>query len=121
MTENTKLRKSFEFYKQAQRLFPYGTQLFSRQPKLGPFGQAPIYFEKAKHGHIWEVGGNEFIGMAFAFGDVYTCFTHTDTGVDRILATTEETLAIIKKALEANNVDAMLKCPIRQVGFKRLV
>ena len=57
----------------------------------------------------------------YASSVVYTCFTHTDTDVDHILAAADETFEILRKALDANNVDAMLKCPVRQVGFKRLV
>jgi glutamate-1-semialdehyde aminotransferase len=57
----------------------------------------------------------------YVSGVVYTCFTHTDKDVDCILTAADETFSIIKKALDANDVDTMLKCPVRQVGFKRLV
>ncbi|OHB56408.1 MAG: hypothetical protein A2Y07_05480 [Planctomycetes bacterium GWF2_50_10] len=57
----------------------------------------------------------------YVSGVVYTCFTHTDRDVDMILAGSDETFAVIKKALDANDIDTMLKCPVRQVGFKRLV
>ena len=41
--------------------------------------------------------------------------------IDCILAAADETFAIIKKALDVDDVDTMLKCPVRQVGFRRLV
>ena len=42
-------------------MFPYGTQLLSRNPRLALFDEAPIYFERAKDAHFWDVDGNEFI------------------------------------------------------------
>ena len=62
---NPKFKKSFELYDQARQRFPYGTQLFSRRPELGPFGQAPVYFEKAK---------NDVSGMLTAMNlSILTC------------------------------------------------
>lgn len=65
-----KFNRSAELYQQARRLFPYGTQLFSRRPELGAFGQAPIYFERSKNAHFWDVDGNEFIDTAMGVGPV---------------------------------------------------
>ena len=65
-----KFKHSGELYRQAKHLFPYGTQLFSRRPELGAFGQAPIYFERMKNAHFWDVDGNEFIDTAMGVGPV---------------------------------------------------
>ena len=65
-----KYKESKELYEQAKQLFPYGTQLFSRRPELGAYGQAPIYFEKMKDAHFWDVDGNEFIDTAMGVGPV---------------------------------------------------
>ncbi|MBN2455008.1 MAG: aminotransferase class III-fold pyridoxal phosphate-dependent enzyme [Sedimentisphaerales bacterium] len=67
---NKKFNGSVELYKRARELFPYGTQLFSRRPELYALGQAPIYFERAKHGHFWDVDGNEFIDTCMGIGPV---------------------------------------------------
>ena len=69
-TSDPKYARSMELYSQAERLFPYGTQLFSRRPELGPFGHAPIYFDRAKNGHFWDVDGNEFIDTGMGVGPV---------------------------------------------------
>ena len=81
--ENPKFQKSFDIYKQAPQFFPYGTQLFSRRPELGPFGQAPIYFERAKDAHFWDVDGNEFIDTAMAIGPITLgyCYEPVDSAV----------------------------------------
>jgi len=80
---NPKFQKSMHYYGEAVELFPYGTQLFSRRPELGPLGQAPIYFEQAKHGHFWDVDGNEFIDTAMAIGPITLgyCYEPVDNAV----------------------------------------
>ncbi len=72
-TENTgsaDYKYSMEFYRKAKQLFPYGTQLFSRRPELGALGYAPIYFERMKNAHFWDVDGNEFIDTGMGVGPV---------------------------------------------------
>ena len=63
-------KRSTELYKKAKTLFPYGTQLFSRRPELGAFGYAPIYFQRMKNAHFWDVDGNEFIDTGMGVGPV---------------------------------------------------
>ncbi len=65
-----KYSKSGDLYRKAQKLFPYGTQLFSRKPELGAFGYGPVYFEKMKGARFWDVDGNEFIDTLMGVGPV---------------------------------------------------
>ncbi len=67
---NPKYEYSLELYHKAKHLFPYGTQLFSRRPELGAYGQAPIYFERSKNAHFRDVDGNEFIDTAMGVGPI---------------------------------------------------
>ena len=78
-----KFRESSRLYQHAQELFPYGTQLFSRRPELGPIGQAPIYFSRSKHGHFWDIDGNEFVDTAMGVGPVSLgyCYDPVDNAV----------------------------------------
>ncbi len=80
---NPKFQKSAKLYKPAVELFPFGTQLFSRRAELGPLGQAPVYFERAKDGHFRDVDGNEFIDTAMAIGPVLLgyCYEAVDNAV----------------------------------------
>ena len=80
---NSRYQKSNKLYQEALDLFPYGTQLFSRRPELGAFGQAPIYFEHAKHAHFQDVDGNEFIDTAMGVGPVILgyCYNPVDQAV----------------------------------------
>ena len=83
ITSNSKFNKSKALYDQACELFPYGTQLFSRRPELGAFGQAPIYFDHAKDAHFWDIDGNEFIDTAMGVGPVILgyCYESVDQTV----------------------------------------
>lgn len=85
---NARYQKSFELYAQAIDLFPYGAQLFSRRPELGAFGQTPIYFERAKDGHFWDVDGNEFVDTAMAIGPILLgyCYESVDNAVKEQMA-----------------------------------
>lgn len=110
---NSKFKKSFEFYNTAQNCFPYGTQLFSRRPELGPFGQAPIYFEKAKDGHFWDVDGNEFIDTVMAWGPISLgyCYDVVDNAVKKQID--KGVLGSINNSLEiemANIIRQMIPC-----------
>lgn len=74
--QNSEYKRSIELYKQAKQLFPYGTQLFSRRPELGALGQAPVYFEKMKDAHFWDVDGNMFIDTVMGVGPVILGYTY---------------------------------------------
>lgn len=80
---NPKYQKSFDLYDKAKEYFPYGTQLFSRRPELSSYGEAPIYFERAKDAHFWDVDGNEFIDTAMGVGPVLLgyCYDPVDNAV----------------------------------------
>ena len=64
-------------------MFPYGTQLLSRNPRLALFGEAPIYFERAQDAHFWDVDGNEFIdcGMGLQPATLGYCYEPVDQAV----------------------------------------
>ncbi len=67
---HSKFEKSGRLYRKALELFPYGTQLFSRKPELGALGYGPVYFERMKDAHFWDVDGNEFIDTLMGVGPV---------------------------------------------------
>jgi glutamate-1-semialdehyde aminotransferase len=106
-------RQSSQLYQQAKELFPYGTQLFSRRPELGAFGQAPIYFERMKDAHFWDVDGNEFIDTAMGVGPVILGYGYdsVDNAVKEQIA--KGVLGSINNALEietARKIVDMVPC-----------
>jgi len=80
---DTRFKRSGQMYLEAQELFPFGTQLFSRRPELGALGQGPVYFERAKDGHFWDVDGNEFVDTVMGVGPVTLgyCYEAVDRAV----------------------------------------
>lgn len=51
-------------YRQAKRLIPGGTQLFSKRPELFLPNFWPAYYSKAKGCQIWDLDGNKYIDMS---------------------------------------------------------
>jgi len=80
---NPKYSRSLDLYARAENLFPFGVQLLSRSPHLSAFGQAPIYFDRAKDGHFWDVDGNEFVDLSMGCGPVILgyCYGPVDAAV----------------------------------------
>lgn len=52
---------------------------------------------------------------------IYATTAYTDEILDKFLVDTDEVFALIKDALENNKVEAMLRGPVKQSGFARLV
>ncbi len=105
---NPKYATSMHLYRQAKNLFPYGTQLFSRRPELGAFGQAPVYFERMKDAHFWDVDGNEFVDTAMGVGPVILGY-----GYDKVDAAVKAqidrgVLGSINNALEIETAQAIV-------------
>jgi len=62
--------KSFSLLDKARKLIPSITQTFSKGPYTFVEGQFPVYIEKAKGSHIFDVDGNEFIDYLCGLGPV---------------------------------------------------
>ena len=109
-TRNPKYAKSLDMYRRAQRLFPFGTQLWSRSPHLGPFGEAPIYFDHAKGVRFWDIDGNEFIDTGMGVGPVI--LGYCDEDVDRAAKAQIDNgvLGSINNSLEVELGEALCDC-----------
>lgn len=64
------LSKSNEYWARAEKIIPAGTQTFSKGPTQFVQGVAPIYLERGKGSHVFDVDGNEYIDYALALGSV---------------------------------------------------
>ena len=60
----------------AERTIPLGSQTFSKSRTQYPVGISPLYVEKARGAHIWDVDGNKYIDLVnslasitFGYGD----------------------------------------------------
>lgn len=64
------IKKSLAFKKKAWNLIPSCTQTFSKGPTQFVQGVSPIFLEKGKGSHVWDVDGNEFIDFTMALAAV---------------------------------------------------
>jgi glutamate-1-semialdehyde aminotransferase len=53
--------KSNSLLEKAKELIPVTTQTFSKSYKYFPYGASPLFIDKAKNAHVWDVDGNEFV------------------------------------------------------------
>lgn len=52
---------------------------------------------------------------------IYSCTAYTDEIIDMFAKDTDEAFGVIKEAIDSNSVEKMLKGPVKQSGFARLV
>ena len=70
MNASDRVRRSMELYQKAVRLIPGATQLISRRPSRFAFGVSPIYADRARGAHFWDVDGNEYIDWVSDIGAI---------------------------------------------------
>lgn len=63
------ITRSLELYERATELIPAYTQTLAKGPRQY-VGGSPIYVERGKGSHVWDVDGNEFIDYQMAIGPV---------------------------------------------------
>ena len=66
----TELAKSRAWWERAERVIPMGTQTLSKSPTQFVQGVSPIYLERGKGAHVWDVDGNEYVDYPMALGPV---------------------------------------------------
>ena len=60
--------KGIKLYKEAKKLIPGGTMLYSKKPELYSSNHWPAYFKKAKNCYVWDIEGKKFLDMLFLVG-----------------------------------------------------
>ena len=63
-----KLDKNQELYKEAKKIIPNGTMLFSKKPEIYLPGKWPTYFSKAKNAYVWDLENRKYLDMYFGVG-----------------------------------------------------
>src|SRR5215831_4956931 len=70
MSENSRVRRSYDLYRRALELIPGGTQLVSRRPTRLANGVSPVYARRARGARFWDVDGNEYIDWVSGIGAI---------------------------------------------------
>lgn len=65
-----KLTKSFNLWKKTVRLIPSGTQTLSKAPNQFVKGVTPIFLQKGRGAHVWDVDGNKYLDYVMALGPI---------------------------------------------------
>src|SRR2546425_12793515 len=60
------LARSREYFARARKVIPSCTQTFSKGPTQFVQGVAPIFLERGRGSHAWDVDGNEYIDYVMA-------------------------------------------------------
>ncbi len=66
----TTLDRSRALWQRAGRIIPCGTQTLSKGPTQFVQGVAPIYLQRGRGAHVWDVDGNEFVDFPMGLGPV---------------------------------------------------
>jgi glutamate-1-semialdehyde 2,1-aminomutase len=102
------LERSQEFWARAQRVIPLGTQTLSKSPTQFVQGVTPIYLERGRGAHVWDVDGNEYVDYPMALGPV-------------ILGYTEPVVDDAVRAQLANGITFTLMHPLEVEVAERIV
>ncbi|MHB1392783.1 MAG: aspartate aminotransferase family protein [Clostridia bacterium] len=80
---NRKLDNSNSYWDRAVNTILSGTQLYSKGPETHIKGVSPIYLEKGKNAHVWDVDGNEYIDYDMGLGPILLgyCYEPVDNAV----------------------------------------
>jgi glutamate-1-semialdehyde-2,1-aminomutase len=70
MTLKLNYEKSLEIYKRGLKVIPGVSQTNSKRPENYAPGAFPIFLQKGKGAHVWDIDGNEFIDYGMAMGSI---------------------------------------------------
>lgn len=67
-TDALNTERSKQLWEKALKLIPCGTQTLSKAPSQFAEGVYPIYLDRGKGSHVWDVDGNEYIDFPLGLG-----------------------------------------------------
>ena len=59
----SRYQKSIEFLKRAEASIPLGSQTFSKSRTQYPIGVSPLFIDRARGCHVWDLDGNRYIDL----------------------------------------------------------
>lgn len=65
-----KYEESKNFLERAKKVIPLASQTFSKCYTQMSVGAVPVFFEKGKNGHVWDIDGNEFVDQVMSLAPV---------------------------------------------------
>ena len=83
MNDINRYKKSNEMLQRAERVIPLGSQTFSKSRTQFPAPYSPLYLERGKGSHVWDIDGNEYVDMIC--GLLPVSLGYGDEDVDRAI------------------------------------
>jgi glutamate-1-semialdehyde 2,1-aminomutase len=75
--------KSEIWLKRAEASIPLGSQTFSKSRTQYPVGISPLYLERGKGSHVWDLDGNKYLDLVSALASV--TLGYSDRGMNRAI------------------------------------
>ena len=70
------LKNSFMLWEKVTRLIPAGTQTLSKAPNQFVEGVYPMFIQRGKGSHVWDVDGNEYIDYPCSLGAILLGYSY---------------------------------------------
>ncbi len=89
MKENSpKIEKSLSILEKSEKIMHPVTQTMAKGPGQYSKGAAPVYLERGKGSHVWDVDGNEYIDYNMGIGPIVLgyCYDKVDNAIKEQLA-----------------------------------
>ena len=58
---SSRYRRSVEWLARAEAVIPLGSQTFSKSRTALPVGTSPLFIERGRGSHVWDLDGNEYV------------------------------------------------------------
>lgn len=100
--------RSVEYLVRAEQVIPLGSQTFSKSRTQYPVGAAPLFAQRSRGSHTWDIDGNEYVDLVSSLGAV--ALGYGDEEIDE---------AVIKQLKDG--VTLSLAHPIEAVVAEKLV
>ena len=79
----SKYQKSEKWLQRAEVTIPLGSQTFSKSRTQYPVGISPLYVQKGKGAHIWDLDGNRYLDLVGALAAV--TIGYSDKAMNRVI------------------------------------
>lgn len=63
MSDIKRYQKSNDMLSRAEKVIPLGSQTFSKSRIQFPVPYSPLFLERGKGGHVWDVDGNDYVDL----------------------------------------------------------
>lgn len=73
-----RLERSRAWWARAERVIPLGTQTLSKSPTQFVQGAHPVFLERGRGAHVWDVDGQEWVDEPMALGPVILGYAEPD-------------------------------------------